>query len=100
GTPAPSAAPTVARMAVAPGRGVVSVAGNTAPVTVRQATPAVRVVQKTSTGKQVVISETPPEPTETATVDVGGGTVITSQPEPIELVIKAPEPSRIGVIAG
>jgi len=100
GRPAASSAPTVAKLAVSPGRGVIHVNGNATPVTVRQLSPAVRISSKAPGGKMTTISETPAGEVETATVAEGGGTVVTSQPEPITLTIKAPEPSPVGVIFG
>ena len=102
GKPALPNAPALADFTVSPGRGVITVAGNVQPVIVRQQTPAVRVVSQSLTGKRETISETAPGPVETATVpgSDGAAMVVTSQPEPVEIVIKEPEPSRIGLIGG
>ncbi len=102
GKPASASAPTIADLTVAPGRGVITVAGNTQPVIVRQQTPAVRVVSQSLTGQREVVSETAPGPVETATVpgSDGAAMVVTSTPEPVEVVIKEQPPSRIGLIGG
>lgn len=102
GLPAPSNTPVVARLAVSAGRGVITVAGNLQPVIVRQAAPAVRVVRQALSGQRSIVSETAPGPVESATVpgSDGAAMVVTSQPEPVEIVIVEPEPSRVGLIGG
>lgn len=101
GRPAPSSAPTVVQLAAIPGRGVIAVEGNRQPTLVRQQTPAVRIVQQSPAGRQTVVVETPARPLEVAAIPAGSdAVVITSRPEPVELIIKAPEPSRVGLIVG
>jgi hypothetical protein len=105
GKPAPSNAPTVAALAVTPGRGVITVDGNEQPVIVRQQTPAIRVVSRSPAGRETVIAPTVPGRMETATVPAandsdGAAMVVTSTPDPVQIVITEPEHSGVGVIGG
>lgn len=101
GRPASSTAPTVAQLAVSPGRGVIAVEGSKQPIIVQQQAPAVRVVAQSPAGRQTVVGETPARPIEVAMIPAGSDAiVVTSKPEPVEIVIKELEPSRVGIIAG